>query len=169
MHIKKKFVTANLSKELRKKYGRRNFGIRKNDRVKIMNGEFRKKEGKITGVFLKIGKITIEGIQRKKRDGSKVDIKIEPSNVQIIELDTNDKKRTDLLKNKPLEKVSKENKTETIIKPKENSPIAANQRRKRKNESSKKTKIPKNWPVPRKGTTYMVKPFQIYQIAFHCL
>lgn len=98
LHIKKKFVTANLSKELRKKYGKRNIEIRKNDKVKIMRGEFQKKDGKITKVLLKKGKIFIEGIQRKKRDGSKVDVKIEPSNVQIIEVDTSDKKRKIMVK-----------------------------------------------------------------------
>jgi large subunit ribosomal protein L24 len=91
-------MTANLSKELRKKYGRRNLGIRKNDKVKIMAGEFRNKEGKVTAVLLKKGKITIEGIQRKKRDGSKVDVKINPSNVQIIEADISDKKRGIIIK-----------------------------------------------------------------------
>lgn len=98
LHIRKKFVTVNLSKELKKKYGKRNLGIRKNDKVRIMNGEFRKKEGKVTNVLLKYNKITIEGIQRKKRDGSKVDVRIEPSNAQIIELDLNDKIRINMLK-----------------------------------------------------------------------
>lgn len=98
LHIKKKFMTANLSKELRKKYGKRNVEIRKNDKVKIMRGEFRKKDGKVTSVLLKKGKIFVEGIQRKKRDGSKVDIKIDPSNVQIIEVDAGDKKRKLMVK-----------------------------------------------------------------------
>jgi large subunit ribosomal protein L24 len=93
LHIKKKFVRANLSKELRTKYKKRNMGLRKGDRVKIMRGEHKKKEGKVTNVLTKIGKITIEGIQIKKRDGSKADIKVDPSNVQIIETDANDKDR----------------------------------------------------------------------------
>ena len=98
LHIKKRFVRANLSKELRKKYEKRNIGLRKGDKVKIMRGEHRKKEGKVTNVLLKMGKITIENIQKKKRDGSKVDIKIDPANVQIIELDVNDKNREKSIK-----------------------------------------------------------------------
>ncbi len=98
LNIKKNFVRANLSRELRKKYGRRNVGLRKGDKVKIMNGGFRKKEGKVTKVFLKISKITMEGIQRKKMDGSKADIKINPSNVQIVELNLEDKKRERTIK-----------------------------------------------------------------------
>jgi len=108
LHIKKKFLRAELSKELRKKYGRRNVVVRKGDKIKITSGGFRKKEGKVTNVFSKIGKISVEGIQRKKRDGSKVDVKMYPSNTLIVELDLNDKNRERIIKNKPLEKVSKE-------------------------------------------------------------
>ena len=94
IHIKKKFVRANLSKELRKKYGKRSISIRKGDKVKIKKGKFKGKEGKITGVMLKNSKITIEGIQVKKQDGSKVNVKLQPSNLQIIELNLEDKKRS---------------------------------------------------------------------------
>jgi len=98
INVKKKFMRAQLSKELRKKYGKRNIRIRKGDKVKIIKGGFKKKDGKVTGVFPKTGKITLEGIQRKKRDGSKIDVKMNPSNVQIIELDLNDKNREKNLK-----------------------------------------------------------------------
>ncbi len=93
LHIRKKFVSANLSKELRKKYDKRNLSLRKGDNVKIMRGKFSGKKGKITRVLLKLSKVIIEGIQIKKIDGSKVDVKIEPSNLQIIELNLEDKKR----------------------------------------------------------------------------
>ncbi len=105
LHIKKKFVRVNLSKELRKKYGKRNIGVRKGDNVKIMNGGFRGKIGKVTNVYLKIGKITLEGIQRKKRDGSKVDVKINPSNVQIIEMELGDKNRDKIINNDKNKKI----------------------------------------------------------------
>ncbi len=75
-----------------------------------MRGEHRKKEGKVTNVFMKIGKITVENIQKKKRDGSKVDIKIDPSNVQIIELDLNDKNREKILRGETSVKHDKEEK-----------------------------------------------------------
>ena len=41
----------------------------------------------------KMLKVFIEGIQVKKQDGSKVNVKLQPSNLQIIELNTEDKKR----------------------------------------------------------------------------
>ncbi|MCL5730062.1 MAG: 50S ribosomal protein L24 [Candidatus Pacearchaeota archaeon] len=93
LHLKNKAISANLSKELRKKHGRRSAFSLSSDRVRIMTGKFRKKEGKITKVLLKTSKIIIEDIQIKKKDGSKVDVKMEPSNLRIIELNSEDKKR----------------------------------------------------------------------------
>jgi len=64
LHIKRKFVGTNLSKDLRKKHGQRNIPVKKGDTVKIMRGKFAKKEGKILSVSLKQSKVTIEGIGR---------------------------------------------------------------------------------------------------------
>ena len=86
IHLRRKFVSVNLSKELRKKEGKRNIQIRKNDKVKICRGKFKGKEGKILEVNLKKSKVIIEGIQVKKMDGSKANVKMQPSNLQIIEL-----------------------------------------------------------------------------------
>ena len=93
LHLRKKFVSVNLLKELRKKYGKRNIPARKGDIVKIMRGKFKKKQGKILKINSKTSRITVEGIQIKKKDGSKVNVKMQPSNLQIIELIMEDKKR----------------------------------------------------------------------------
>ena len=93
LHIKNKLVSANLSEDLRKKHNMRNITLRKGDSVLIMRGKFRGKKGKVTQVLLKTSKIIIDGIQIKKKDGSKVDVKMEPSNLQIQELNMEDKKR----------------------------------------------------------------------------
>ncbi len=93
LHIKKKFVSVNLSKELRKKHGKRNISVRKGDNVKVLRGKFKGKKGKISKVNLKTSKVNMEGVQVKKQDGSKVDINLQPSNLQIIELNLEDRKR----------------------------------------------------------------------------
>jgi len=98
LHIKKKFVGVNLSKELRKKYGKRTLPVKKGDIVKVLKGKFKLKQGKITQVSLKNSKIVMEGIQVKKQDGSKVNVKLQPSNLQIITLNLEDKKRIKILK-----------------------------------------------------------------------
>ena len=93
LHIRRKFVSVNLSKELREKHGQRNIPVKKGDKVRVMRGKFAKKEGKILTVSLKQSKVTMEGIQITKQDKSKVDIKLQPSNLRIIELNLEDKKR----------------------------------------------------------------------------
>ena len=93
LHIRKKFVSVNLSKELRKENGKRNLPVKKGDLVKIMRGKFKGKRGKILEVKLKLSKVTVEGIQVKKQDNSKVNIKLQPSNLQIVELNLEDEKR----------------------------------------------------------------------------
>jgi large subunit ribosomal protein L24 len=92
-HLKRKFLSAMLSKELREKYGKKSIPVRKNDVVVIMRGKFKNKKGKILKVDYKNLKIEIEGIQVKKQDGSKVNVKIHPSNVKIVELYLDDNRR----------------------------------------------------------------------------
>lgn len=100
LHIRRKFLSVNLSKELRKKHEKRNIVVKKGDVVKVMRGKFKKKQGKVMEVNVKTSKICIEGIQVKKQDSSKVNVKLRPSNLQIIELNLEDKKRLKSNKNK---------------------------------------------------------------------
>jgi len=100
LHIRKKFVSSNLSKDLRKNHKKRNIPLKKGDVVKVMRGKFKKKQGKITEINLKSSKVIVDGIQVKKQDGSKVNVKLQPSNLQIIELNTEDKKRFKKIKKK---------------------------------------------------------------------
>jgi len=109
IHIKRKLLSVNLSKDLRKKYGRRNIPVRKGDTVKVMKGKFNKKQGKVISVEIKKSKIKIEEISIKKMDGSKVNVKIHPSNLQIVELNMDDKRR---MENNKEDAKSKETKSE---------------------------------------------------------
>jgi large subunit ribosomal protein L24 len=84
---------SHLSKDLRSKYGKRSIRPRVGDTVKIMRGEFRGIEGKITKVIPKEGKINVEGVTREKAKGGTVPIKIDSSKVMIISLNTEDKLR----------------------------------------------------------------------------
>lgn len=93
LHLRHKKLAVTLSKELRKKHGCRNLEVRKGDTVKVMRGKFKKKQGKVLTVSLVKGKISIDGLQASKRDGSKVSVWFEPSNVRIVLLDLDDQKR----------------------------------------------------------------------------
>jgi large subunit ribosomal protein L24 len=93
IHIKRKLLSVNLSKDLREKHGKRNIVIRKGDKVKVLRGKNKGKTGKITRVEIKRTKVYIENIQKTKIEGSKVEIPFRPSNLQIIELYEEDNKR----------------------------------------------------------------------------
>ena len=90
LHLRRKFMSATLSKELRKKYNKRSIPIIKGDKIKVFVGQFKKKEGRITMV-------NVEDVQMAKRDGTRVFYPIHPSNVVITELNLNDKKRRNIL------------------------------------------------------------------------
>ena len=107
-HIRQKLVSSHLSKDLRKKYGRRAFQLRKNDVVKIMNGEYKGKTGKVNIIDINRFLVCIEGIQVTKKDGSKVNAKFHPSNLMITELNLEDKKRAYSIKKE--NKIKTENK-----------------------------------------------------------
>ncbi len=100
LHIRKNFLSANLSKELRKKYSIRSLSLRKGDKVKVMRGQFKKHNGSIVDVDRKNIKVYIDGCQVVKKDGTKVNVPIHPSNLQIIELNLDDKKRRRILERK---------------------------------------------------------------------
>lgn len=93
LHLQNKIIAAHLSKELREKYGMRNITIRKGDEVKVMRGNFKGKQGKVTKVEMQKNRVSIDGIQRKKIDGTKVDAWIRPSSLMIKTLNLDDKKR----------------------------------------------------------------------------
>ena len=113
---------ATLDKELRKKHGMRSIEVRKGDEVKVMRGNFAKKQGKVGSVDVKNTRIQIDGIQRSKAGGEKLITWFHPSKIKIIILDTNDKKRlksNNKVDEKKEEKVeNKEIKAEKITKEK---------------------------------------------------
>jgi len=126
IHIKRKQLSVNLSKDLRTKTGKRNAIIKKGDKVKVMRGKFKGVVGKILEVKIKALKIIMENVQLTKKDGSKVNVKMRPSNLQIIELEQRNKapsttkessaveKKTDNKNETSKEKIIEEKKTEEV-------------------------------------------------------
>jgi large subunit ribosomal protein L24 len=100
LHARTKFLSAHLSKELRKKYGFRSFPVRKGDKVSVMTGEFKKKTGIVERVDRKKIRVYVKGVEITKKDGSKIIKPMHPSNLEITELNLNDKKRIEKLESK---------------------------------------------------------------------
>ncbi len=100
LHRRQKLVAVHLSKELREQFNTRSIGVRKGDEVIVTRGEFRKKTGKVVDVDLKNLKVYVEGIVRKKVNGTEVKVPLHPSNLMITKLDLEDKKRQEIIQRK---------------------------------------------------------------------
>ncbi|MBR9698883.1 50S ribosomal protein L24 [Candidatus Woesearchaeota archaeon] len=99
-HIKKRFFSAHLSKELREKHNKRNMVVKTGDKVKVMRGQFKGHTGKVDKVDMKRMKVFVSGIELQKKDGSKLNLGVAPSNIMITELKIDDKKRSNILERK---------------------------------------------------------------------
>lgn len=92
-HVKGKFLSAHLSKELKEKHNTRSARVKTGDKVKIIRGSMKGQEGKVEHVDVTNTLVYIEKVDKTKHDGSKTQIGISPSNLVITELDLSDKKR----------------------------------------------------------------------------
>src|SRR4030043_157199 len=93
LHARRKFLSAHLSKELRKGLGVRSMVIRKGDEVLVMRGEFRGIKGTIERVDIRKSKVYMDAVKAKKVDGSEVQKALQPSILMITKLPLEDKKR----------------------------------------------------------------------------
>lgn len=93
LHRRRKMIAAHLSKELRARYKRRAVPTRKGDEVSVMRGKFKKRTGKIARIDTQKYKIYIEGVMVKRTDGTERMAPLHASNLKIIKLNLEDKKR----------------------------------------------------------------------------
>merc|ERR1712141_865444 len=86
-HMRRKIMSAPLSKELRQKYSCRSMPIRKDDEVQVVRGHFKGQQvGKVVQVYRKKFVVHIERIQREKANGASVHVGIHPSKVVVVKL-----------------------------------------------------------------------------------
>lgn len=93
LHIRQKFIGAHLAPALREKYNLRTLAVREGDKVKVLRGQFKGQEGKVTRVSLMRGRVYIQGVEQIKQDGTKLPFPVTASNLLITELSLSDKKR----------------------------------------------------------------------------
>lgn len=82
-----------LSAELRGKHAKRSARPRVGDSARIVRGEFKGIEGKITRVDPKLGVVNVEGVTREKLKGGTAPVPIRSSNLIITTLVLDDKLR----------------------------------------------------------------------------
>jgi len=103
--IVNKQICAPISKDLRKKYSRRNIRIMTNDIVRVMRGEYKGLTGKVTKISIESSGVAIEGNKKEKLKGEKIDVYIHSTNMIITSLNTDDKWRLKILEKKPKSKI----------------------------------------------------------------
>lgn len=92
MHGRTKFLNAHLSESLRQKHGVRAVGLRVGDKVRVMRGTHKGKEGKIERVDTKNYKVFVQKIEHVKREGGNSPYPLAPSNLLVVDLQ-NEKRR----------------------------------------------------------------------------
>lgn len=141
-HIRYKLFAAHLSPELKSSHGTNSLPVRSGDTVRIMRGDNKGFEGKITRVDRRKYRIYVEGLTREKVDGTTIFVPVHPSKVMITRLNLDDKWRKKILERKkaapkkreevetkPIEKEVVEVKEEVV---EEKAPKEKPKRRKRK-------------------------------------
>lgn len=92
-HLRHKLMAAPLSPQLTASKTVKTLPVRKGDTVRIMRGDNKGFEGKISRVDLKNYRIYLEGLTREKVDGTAIFLPVHPSKVMIKNLNLNDKWR----------------------------------------------------------------------------
>ena len=80
--------------------------IVKGDKVKVLRGSYKGKEGKVVEVYRKKWVIHVEGVTREKVNGSTAKVGLDASKVEIIDLKLN-KDRKAILERKSQSKTQK--------------------------------------------------------------
>ena len=105
---KSKQLGSALSKDLHKKYGRRSVRVIEGDSIRIIRGEYKGVDGKISKISTQKNSVSIEGIKKEKTKGDKFDVYIHTSNLVVTSLNTRDKWRMAKLEGKDPRKQLKE-------------------------------------------------------------
>ncbi len=90
LHIRRKFISAPLSPNLRSQYGARTMPVIEDDTVAITKGDRKLTEGKVLRVNTRDAKVYVEGVTRTRLDGSNVQIPVRAENLMIIKLNLDD-------------------------------------------------------------------------------
>ena len=141
-HIRHKHFAAHLSPELRASRGVRALPVRSGDAVRIMRGDHKGFEGKVTRIDRRKYRIYVEGLTREKVDGTTILVPIHPSNVMITNLNLEDKWRKQVLERKRkapeiIEEVAEKPPSEEVAEIKE----AVEEKVPKKKPKTRKTKV----------------------------
>ena len=102
--LRRKFISAPLSPNLRAEHGTRSIPVVVDDTVSITKGDRKLSEGRVLRVDTSKSRVYIEGVTRNRQDGSTVQIPIRAENVMVTRLNLNDQWRRRMLERKSFSK-----------------------------------------------------------------
>jgi len=97
-------MSAHLSKDLRESYGFRSLPVRSGDTVRVLRGDYKGYEGRVTRVDRERYRIFVDGVTREKADGTTTPIPIHHSKIEIVRLNLEDDWRKKILERKGFSK-----------------------------------------------------------------
>ncbi|MCH8833115.1 MAG: 50S ribosomal protein L24 [Thaumarchaeota archaeon] len=157
MAIRSKQLGSPLSKDLQKKYGKRSMRVILGDTVKVMRGEYRGVDGKISKVSIADNSVAIEGVKKEKSKGEKFDVLIRSTNVVITNLNLDDHWRKTKLEGKKPKTTPKEAKPESLKEAKLESPKEAKLELPKKDKPKKEVKKDEPKETPKEETKKISK------------
>jgi len=108
LHKKRKWISSHLAENLLLKYDRRSLPVVKGDTVKVMRGNYRGHEDKISKVNVRDQTVEIEGVTITTAKGTKIAKPIHASTLLITKLNITDKWRRQKLESGLSETAKKE-------------------------------------------------------------
>ena len=108
LHKKRKWISSHLAENLLLKYDRRSLPVVKGDTVKVMRGNYRGHEDKISKVNVRDQTVEIEGVTLTNAKGKKIAKPIHASTLLITKLNITDKWRRQKLEGGLSETTKKE-------------------------------------------------------------
>jgi len=99
-HIRHKLLAAHLSPELRATHIAKSLPVRNGDTIRVLRGDHKGFEGKVSRIDLKRYRIYVEGLTREKVDGTTIFVPVHPSKLIITKLNLDDKWRKKILERK---------------------------------------------------------------------
>jgi len=108
LHKKRKWISSHLAENLLLKYDRRSLPVVKGDTVKVMRGNYRGHEDKISKVNVRDQTVEIEGVTITTAKGTKIAKPIHASTLLITKLNITDKWRRQKLEGGLSETTKKE-------------------------------------------------------------
>jgi len=147
LHEKRRALHVHLSKDLRGKLKKKTRAIlaRRGDRVKILRGPGKGKEGKIVRIDVSKRKIFVEGVSIKNARGKETLLPLQPSNLMLVSIEET-KERKELFSESAFKKPEKKQEKEEVKEKETEKTIATTEKKmeKEKEETGKKEKEKQN-------------------------